>query len=133
MAWTTCAQCKERFGLTDETEAVLRKSGQGFHCPWGHPLSFRLGPSEEELLRKERDTLKQQNAMWRATADEQRDRASAAERRASAARGQVTKLKNRAAAGVCPCCNRTFTNLARHMAGQHPAFAAEIPEAATAQ
>lgn len=25
-------------------------------------------------------------------------------------------------AGVCPCCNRTFKNLARHMAGQHPGF-----------
>jgi hypothetical protein len=25
--------------------------------------------------------------------------------------------------GVCPCCKRTFENLARHMKGQHPTFA----------
>lgn len=42
-----------------------------------------------------------------------------------AARGQVTRLKNRAAAGVCPCCNRTFHQLVRHMAAKHPDFAAE--------
>jgi hypothetical protein len=24
--------------------------------------------------------------------------------------------------GVCPCCNRTFQNLARHMAGKHPDY-----------
>jgi hypothetical protein len=24
---------------------------------------------------------------------------------------------------VCPCCNRTFSNLQRHMAHKHPQFA----------
>lgn len=24
---------------------------------------------------------------------------------------------------VCPCCNRTFQNVARHIAGQHPDYA----------
>jgi hypothetical protein len=39
---------------------------------------------------------------------------------------QATKrLKQRVAAGVCPCCNRTFTNLAEHMAGQHAEFQLE--------
>lgn len=39
-----------------------------------------------------------------------------------AQKGQNTRLKNRIAAGVCPCCNRSFQNVARHMAGQHPDF-----------
>lgn len=37
--------------------------------------------------------------------------------------------------GVCPCCNRTFSDLQRHMASKHKGFAAEevtAPEAAIA-
>jgi hypothetical protein len=30
--------------------------------------------------------------------------------------------KERVSAGVCPCCTRTFQNLAQHMANQHPDF-----------
>lgn len=48
-----------------------------------------------------------------------------AERQASARKGQVTRLKNRAAAGVCPCCTRSFENLRRHMTTKHPTFKAE--------
>ena len=33
-----------------------------------------------------------------------------------------TRLKNRVASGVCPCCNRTFKQLAAHMSRQHPEF-----------
>lgn len=29
----------------------------------------------------------------------------------------------RIAAGVCPCCRRSFTDLARHMSSQHPDYA----------
>jgi hypothetical protein len=31
---------------------------------------------------------------------------------------------------VCPCCNRTFENLARHMNSKHRGYAAESAEAA---
>lgn len=37
-------------------------------------------------------------------------------------KGVATRLKNRAAHGVCPCCNRTFQQLARHMSAKHPDF-----------
>lgn len=38
-------------------------------------------------------------------------------------RGVVTKTKNRIGKGVCPCCNRTFVELARHIATKHPDYA----------
>ncbi len=44
-------------------------------------------------------------------------------RKAAAARGQLTKTKKRIAKGICPCCNRSFVNLERHMTGQHPDYA----------
>lgn len=33
-----------------------------------------------------------------------------------------TRIKNRVKNGVCPCCNRTFENLARHMQAKHSDF-----------
>jgi hypothetical protein len=58
-----------------------------------------------------------------------------AQNQARAFKGRVTRLKNRAAAGVCPCCNRTFAQLARHMATKHKGFTAEevVPTEATVQ
>lgn len=125
MSWVTCWKCKERFGLDDATEATLRKSGGSFCCPWGHSAVFSLGPTEEDKLRQERDRLKQREAQLRDEVSAQREAKEAAERRASAARGQVTKLKKRAANGVCPCCNRTFVDLQRHMASKHAGFLTE--------
>ncbi len=33
-----------------------------------------------------------------------------------------TKLKNRIKHGVCPCCKRTFQNIAKHIATKHPGY-----------
>lgn len=97
-----------------------------FHCPNGHSRHF--SESAADRLRKERDRLAQKVAEKDDEIRHQREIAEAAERRSSAARGQITKLKNRVGRGVCPCCNRTFENLARHMGTKHPTFAAEAAE-----
>ena len=52
----------------------------------------------------------------------EKNRLKAEERSHSATRGHVTRQKKRAAAGVCPCCNRTFKQLARHMERKHPNY-----------
>lgn len=70
------------------------------------------------------ERLRRQAASLTSRIDQERARASTLERRLSAAKGQATKLRKRAANGVCPCCNRTFVQLARHMATQHPDYAA---------
>lgn len=43
-------------------------------------------------------------------------------RRLSAQRGVTTRIKNRVKHGVCPCCQRTFRQLAAHMKSKHPDF-----------
>jgi Fe-S oxidoreductase len=54
----------------------------------------------------------------------QRDQAQADARAQKAAKTRIKndrdRIKTRVANGVCPHCNRTFQNLARHMASQHP-------------
>ena len=47
----------------------------------------------------------------------------AAERSAAAYKGHLTRVKRRVGNGVCPCCNRTFKNLADHMTTKHPDYA----------
>lgn len=132
--WIECAQCRETIFLTVVQEEMLRRNQGRFFCLWGHSNFFPEGESEATKLRRERDRLKQDAArlqdeirLARAAQDEavkqateaRKDRAEA-ERRAGAAHAETARLKTRAAAGVCPCCNRSFENLRRHMADQHP-------------
>lgn len=124
-----CAKCRGPIYVPPEVDAFLRSSHQTFHCLHGHPQSYREGPSEEDKLRQERDRLKQRLAEKDDTISYYRNSRDAAQRQASAFKGVVTRLKNRAANGVCPCCNRSFADLRRHMASKHPDFSKqeEVP------
>lgn len=96
-----------------------RNKGQGIHCPLGH--EFIYNNTIEEELAAERKRSKQISDRLNAT----RDLLQQEERSHAATRGHVTRKKrelSRVKAGVCPCCNRTFQNLARHMEGKHPEY-----------
>lgn len=120
-----CITC----GVAHAMPAVLieqdRKEGGYRYCPNGHQQGWSKDDSEEAKVRRERDRLKQDQARleeenqraW-ATATEQRERAVKAEAAAK-------RLKKRASAGTCPCCSRTFSNMAEHMKKQHPKFVAD--------
>jgi hypothetical protein len=38
---------------------------------------------------------------------------------------EIKRIKKRAAAGTCPCCQRSFSNMATHMKRQHPDYVKE--------
>lgn len=116
----TCYRCKQPFGLPADVLSVLKRSHQTFYCPWGHAQYYLEGDSEETILRLERDRLKQEAARLHEQIRESREWAQREQRRAVALKGVATRLKNRAAKGVCPCCNRSFENLRRHMTTKHP-------------
>jgi hypothetical protein len=118
-----CANCGQVFGMTAEFIKRRRADGKEFFCPNGHSNFYR--DNEHDRVRQERDRLKQQLAQKDDTIAYQRAQREAAEKLASVRKGQVTRLKNRAAAGVCPCCNRTVSQMAKHMASKHPTFKAE--------
>jgi hypothetical protein len=108
--------------------AAKKSTEISFFCAYGHSAIFKEGETEETKLRRERDRLTQQLAEKNDEINRQRELREAAERRTSAAKGQITKIKNRVGHGVCPCCNRTFENLQRHMTSKHPTFTAEAAE-----
>jgi septal ring factor EnvC (AmiA/AmiB activator) len=115
-----CITCFIRFGVPVGFTARRRQDKQNFYCPNGHQMAYT--ESEADRIRRERDRLRQQLAERDDEIARQQRMREAAERQAAAARGQVTKLKNRASAGVCPCCNRTFRQLAAHMRQKHPTY-----------
>lgn len=118
-----CCQCGVAFGLSAQTEDELRRSSHNFYCPYGHQMHFPQGKSKEQKLRDELETERRQRQRAEQRIAEKADEAASARRIASAYKGQATRLRKRAKAGVCPCCNRSFENLRRHMADKHPAFA----------
>lgn len=122
----TCCKCGVTFGLTDRFRDEHVENGKDFYCPNGHPqhyttsLAAQLKEAQAKAER-EREWAKRYADMYHG---EQR-RHGATERRLAATKGVVTKMKNRAKAGICPCCNRHFEALERHMATKHPDFAGE--------
>jgi len=113
------------FGVTADFIARRRADGARFFCPSGHSNFY----TETEAQRLNKALVAERAAKERAEAeaDHQIRLRSIAERRVAATRGVVTRLKNRVARGVCPCCKRSFENLRRHMEGQHPAWTAAEP------
>ncbi len=111
-----CFKCGALFALPEQVNDELVRSGRDFWCPNGHSQHYT--ESTVTLLKKERE----KSARIQARLDQERAELAASERRASAARGQVTRIRNRIANGVCPCCNRTFVDLASHMKTKHPDY-----------
>lgn len=117
-----CCTCHMDFGVTRSFQRERRNDHAWFYCPVGHPQRYS-GKSDLERTKAELEAARkiaENERDWRRR--EQADR-KRAERQRSAARGQITKIKRRVGHGVCPCCSRSFTDLARHMAGQHPEYA----------
>ena len=118
---TACPTCGVVYYVRRHWLDQKRERCDTCYCPNGHPWSYT--ESTATKLRLERDRLKQRLAQKDdQIADEQRWRESAV-RSTAAYKGQITKIKKRAGNGVCPCCNRSFENLKRHMTSKHPDYA----------
>lgn len=119
----TCYTCNVRHSFPDHIyqAAIQRRGEMSIYCPNGHAWVYKSHQkqAEEDKLRIERDRLKQQLAEKDDEIKRQRDWKEEERRRVIALRGVITKTKKRVSAGVCPCCNRTFQNLAQHMANKH--------------
>lgn len=117
----TCCSCGQSFAVDQGFYSILKRDGTTFYCPVGHGQSFtdttaaRLKKAEEEL------TAERQRREWsEKRAARLREERDAVERSRNAMKGQVTKLRKRLTAGVCPYCTRHFEALQRHIANKHP-------------
>lgn len=128
----TCCKCGCVFGVNKRTKEQLRENHEMFYCPSGHGQYF---PQEsnleraERLLREERERSEaklksvQHSLQWESDRRLDAEKGLLAERRVKTRyKNERDRIKARVANGVCPCCNRTFKNLASHMAGKHPDY-----------
>ncbi|SKU47360.1 Uncharacterised protein [Mycobacteroides abscessus subsp. abscessus] len=106
--------CGVPYALNDEFIRQRRKDHKSWHCPNGHSQYYPQKNETEEA--KARAAMLERQL---ANRDEDLRAAKAAH---AVTKGKLTKTRNRIAKGVCPCCNRSFANLQRHMAGQHPDY-----------
>ena len=119
-----CYWCKCPMYLPIELyNAARRRPDISFYCSYGHKQHFPEGETDAQKLRRERDRLTQRLAEKDDEIRHQREQREATERQLSATKGVVTRIRNRVGRGVCPCCNRSFENLHRHMATKHPDYA----------
>lgn len=97
-----CCTCKCEMMIPDALYEAANRSKEviSFYCAYGHGQFFCKGENEETKLRRECDRLFQQVAQKDDEIKLQHELREGAERRLSAARGQVTKIKNRVGHGA---------------------------------
>ena len=112
-----CSECGVVYFVPSDMQARALKDGRTFYCPNGHGQHY----TETERVR-----LKKELAAAQAEVQSANKRREWAEQEAKNARAEHALLKRRAHAGVCPCCHRTFANVARHMKTKHATQPAQV-------
>lgn len=112
----TCGECGVVFAIETWLMDKWVNEKHGFYCPNGHSRRF-IGETDAERIKRE---MTSQVEAARREAEWARVRANKAENMARAAKGQITKLKRRVNCGVCPHCQRTVSQMARHIKSKHP-------------
>ena len=106
-----CCACGVTFGMpSDLRRQFLNDHSLSFYCPNGHRQHY-TGKTDADKLR---DSQARETHL--------KDQLEAAIREAEATRVQLLRDRQRFANGVCPCCNRYFDNVRRHMTSQHPDY-----------
>jgi hypothetical protein len=120
-----CYKCAVKFAMPKSLrDQCLADHDRSFYCPNGHGQVY-AGETEAQKLKRSLESAKDDAAFWRTRARHEEEQSQHLKRSRDAYKGRVTQLKNRAANGVCPCCNRYFANLHRHMNTKHPEFTVE--------
>ena len=112
----THCHCGIALAIPENLNRTARDDGKAIYCPIGHTFVY----TENYKAKLERAERRIQAT---------RELLHAEERSHTATRGHLTRHKKRAAAGVCPCCHRTFKQLRKHMNVKHPDYVKEQKEA----
>lgn len=117
--------CGIAFSVPASWREERRNDHTTFYCPNGHPRWFPTGTSALEQAKADAANLMRRLECARQDAARHYEEKRATQRRLAATQGVVTRTKRRVGHGVCPCCRRSFSALARHMQAKHPDYAKE--------
>jgi len=113
-----CGQCGGVYAINERYREEKANVGGSWTCPYCNTGWGYSGNSENSRLEKENQRLRKQKE-WAEQAKKNQ------ENQTRAYKGLATRAKNKLArtkVGVCPCCNRTFKQLASHMKNKHPTW-----------
>lgn len=104
--------CGVQFAFTRAYYELVRNDPKRWwFCPNGHTQHYTAEATDAHKLER---------AKARETA--LTDQLNAAVYEAERVRGALLRDRQRLANGVCPCCNRSFENVRRHMTTKHPDY-----------
>ena len=109
--------CGVLFAAPEHLLETRRFDGKSFYCPNGHSISYE---GDRQRVEDANERLKNQRARLQAENDQQQAQIRAERAAKTRIKNSRQRERQRVAAGVCPCCNRSFKNLHRHMQSQHP-------------
>lgn len=120
-----CGQCGGTYAINERFRKQCQEHSRSWHCPycdcsWGY-----RGPTAAERERAKRLELERRLRCEEANHERTREELDHTEHRRRAEKAAKTRIKRRVGAGLCPCCNRSFRNLAEHMKTKHPS---EVPD-----
>lgn len=110
-----CIECGVLFAITQTLYEERLQDHKGFSCPNGHSQHFTAKSDAQKAKEASARAHRAERDAAAALA-----RARAAEDQLAAANREAKRVKRRVTNGVCPCCNRTFKQLAAHMKRMHP-------------
>jgi hypothetical protein len=113
----SCCVCGVIHAIPKQMRDHYYNFGGRWYCPNGHHIGWNAKDSKSRA-----DKLESEIARLNSSLVYKNELLEIERRRTAAAKGETTKLKNRIANGVCPCCRRSFANLHRHINKQHPNF-----------
>lgn len=118
-----CCVCLTGFAIEAGLHDARKRDQRSFWCPNGHEQHF-TGERPElkriKELEQERDRLRRERDSATSAREWAEQRTRGANIAAGKARAAKQRLEQRVARGVCPCCHRTFKQLAAHMKSKHP-------------
>jgi hypothetical protein len=106
-----CPECGIQFCTPPGYEGRRRNDHGSFHCPNGHRMSFHE-KTPFEIATEEKNKVQ-------AKLNEEQHARLVLEKQLAEEKKKRATLETRISHGVCPCCNRTFKDLERHMNSKH--------------
>jgi predicted trehalose synthase len=126
----TCAKCGGGYAIAESFRSEASRIGnftQGWHCPYCQ-TRWSYGESDADKLKAQIGRLQTDIERKEAEKRDYAERNARLVASRNACRGHFNRVCRRIKAGVCPCCNRTFSNLASHMKTKHPDMQTEPTE-----
>lgn len=108
-----CGCCDIWFAIPEAKHDKMKSNGVYIYCPNGHYIGY-----DKSEISKLKDKLEQANKQIANTQFELMTERNAHQSTQRKLRRTMKRVSN----GICPCCNRQFVNLRRHMEGKHPDY-----------